>query len=53
MAIWASRFRYEGEDAEPEHQLVFGGELPPIEQLGRYALALCEPVLRRELLEEL
>ncbi len=53
LGIWASRFRYEGEDAEPEHQLVFGGELPPIEQLGRYALTLWEPLLRRELLEEL
>jgi len=53
LAIWASAYRYTGDDAQPEHQLVFGGQLPPIEELDRYALALWEPLLSREQLEEL
>ena len=54
LRVWTSSYdRGGGEDAEPEHQLVFARELPPIEPLARYAVALWQPLLARELLEEL
>ncbi len=53
LKVWTTTYeRRDGEDAKPEHQLAFAGELPPIEALGRYALALWEPLLIREQLEE-
>jgi exonuclease V gamma subunit len=49
---WESNYNFDKEDREPEHQLVFSGELPAIEQLGAHAVALWAPLLERETVEE-